>query len=98
YCFLFTSPKSAKISGRLKAIVNCHNGFELAEKDLQLRGPGDFTGVRQWGLPDLVMSSLNDLELVKQTRQAARTVLEKNLLTPALKEELKKFQTALHLE
>ena len=98
YCFLFTSPKSAKVSGRLKAIVNCHNGFELAEKDLQIRGPGDFTGVRQWGLPDLVMSSLNDLELVKQTRQAARTVLEKNLLTPALKEELKKFQTALHLE
>ena len=98
YCFIATSHKNAKVSGRLKAIVKCHNGFELAEKDLKLRGPGDFTGVRQWGLPDLVMASLNDLELVKQTRQAAKTILEKNFLTPPIKKELKKFQTALHLE
>ena len=98
YCFISNSPKNAKISGRLKAIVNCHNGFELAEKDLKLRGPGDFTGVRQSGLPDLVMASLNDLELVKETRQAARITLEKNLLTPATEKELKKFQATIHLE
>lgn len=98
YCFLFTSPNSAATSGRLKAIVKCHDGFELAEKDLQIRGPGDFTGIRQWGLPDLVMASLNDLNLVKETRQAAQTALEKNLLTAALKRELEKFQTTIHLE
>jgi len=98
YCFLFTTPNSVKISSRLKAIVNCHDGFELAEKDLKLRGPGDFTGIQQWGLPNLVMASLNDLDLVKETRQAAKTILEKNLLTIALKKEFKKFQTAVHLE
>lgn len=98
YCFLFTTQNGAKVSSRLKAIVNCHDGFELAEKDLKLRGPGDFTGVQQWGLPNLVMASLNDLNLVKETRQAAKTILEKNLSTVALKKEFKKFQTAVHLE
>ncbi len=98
YCFLCATSGNAKNNSRLKAILNCHDGFKLAEEDLKIRGPGDFTGVRQWGMPDLVMASLNDLELIKKTRQAAKIILEKNFLNPAVKKELQKFQAAVHLE
>jgi len=69
---------------RLRALVTCENGFELAEKDLAIRGPGDFSGTRQWGIPDIVMVSLKDLNFVQRTRQAAKEVLEKD-------PELKKY-------
>ena len=98
YCFLFTDSTAKKTHQRLKAVLTCQNGFELAEKDLKIRGPGDFTGIRQWGLPSLTMASLNDLDLIKKTRQAATMVLENNLFNPALKEKLKTFQKVIHLE
>jgi ATP-dependent DNA helicase RecG len=98
YCFLFTDSTAKKTHQRLKAVLTCRNGFELAEKDLKIRGPGDFTGIRQWGLPDLIMASLNDLELIQKTRQAAQQVLEKNLLNSALEEKLNNFQKVIHLE
>lgn len=98
YCFLFTESNAKKTRQRLKALLECQNGFELAEKDLQIRGPGDFTGARQWGLPDLTMASLNDVALIKQARQAAARVLSDNLSSPALKEKLKSFQNIVHLE
>ncbi len=46
YCFLFTDQEGIIFNRRLKALVDCDNGFELAEKDLEIRGPGDFTGQR----------------------------------------------------
>jgi ATP-dependent DNA helicase RecG len=98
YCFLFTDSTAKKTHQRLKALLTCQNGFELAEKDLKIRGPGDFTGTRQWGLPDLTMASLDDLELIQQTRQAAKKVLENNLFNPILEEKLKEFQKIVHLE
>lgn len=98
YCFLFTESAAKKTRQRLKALLECQNGFELAEKDLQIRGPGDFSGARQWGLPDLTMASLNDVALIKQARQAAAKILSDNLSSPALKEKLKSFQNIIHLE
>ena len=80
-CFLVPSEDSAG-SERLKALVKSDDGFELAEKDLRLRGPGEFFGVKQSGMPDLTMAALADLELVKAARAEARTLLKND---PTLK-------------
>ena len=99
YCFLFTTSGSG--NARLKALVTSKNGFELAEKDLQIRGPGEFYGTRQWGLPDLSMASLADTVLVKSVRQQAQKLISEDPQLknyPLLKEKLKEFQTTLHLE
>ena len=101
YCFLFTDSPSKKTHQRLKALVTSESGFDLAEKDLEIRGPGDFSGHRQWGLPDLAMASLNNLALVEKTREAAKEIIKEdpNLKKyPALREKLKSFHQRLHLE
>jgi len=98
YCFLFTDSNNKKTNQRLKAMITAKNGFELAEKDLKIRGAGDFIGTRQWGLPDLAMASLNNLELIKKARQAAKIVLEKNLITPEIELKLERFNKDIHLE
>ena len=79
-------------------MLTAKDGFELAEKDLKIRGAGDFIGTRQWGLPDLAMASLNNLELIKKTRQAARIVLKNNLINKNLELKLKNINKDVHLE
>jgi len=101
YCLLFTEMSSKTINARLRALVSCENGFELAEKDLAIRGPGDFSGIRQWGIPDLAMASLKDISVVEKTRENAKEILAedpelKNY--PLLKERLKEFSQRIHLE
>ncbi|MDP3990866.1 MAG: ATP-dependent DNA helicase RecG [Candidatus Nealsonbacteria bacterium] len=101
YCFLFTDSPSRKTNQRLKALITCDNGFELAEKDLQIRGPGDFSGQRQWGIPDIAMASLKDMSLIEKTRTAAKQLLEEDPKLkkyPALQDKLKVFQERIHLE
>jgi ATP-dependent DNA helicase RecG len=101
YCLLFTDSSSQKTRQRLRALVTSENGFALAEKDMELRGPGDFAGARQWGIPDLMMESLKDLKLVETTRQAAKELLQKDPYLknyPALKDKLKEFRERVHLE
>ena len=101
YCFLFVENPTKKTKARLKALLECENGFELAEKDLEIRGPGELFGIRQSGLPDLAMSSLANLALVEQTRKEANSLLDKD---PTLKnylllrKKLKQFQTVIHFE
>jgi ATP-dependent DNA helicase RecG len=98
YCFLFSEFIR---NPRLKAMVISNDGFELAEKDLRLRGPGDLTGQRQWGIPDFVMSSLKDIELVQKTREAAKGILQKDpelKKYPLLKQRAEEFGTKIHLE
>jgi len=101
YCFLSTESKSQKTKTRLKALVNSEDGFALSEKDLKIRGPGDFAGVRQWGIPDLMMDSLKDISLVEKTRELAKEILEKDpdlKKFPLLKEKLNRFGKNIHLE
>ncbi len=100
-CFLFTDSPSAKTSRRLKAVSTAQNGFELAEKDLEIRGPGDFIGVRQSGLPDLAMASLSDSELIEQTRRSAKEILIKDVNLkkyPLLAQKLVEFEKRVHFE
>jgi ATP-dependent DNA helicase RecG len=63
---------------RLRAIEETNDGFELAEKDLELRGPGDFFGIRQSGLPELKLASLGDTPLLEKARQEAKALFEED--------------------
>jgi ATP-dependent DNA helicase RecG len=101
YCFLFTDSPAKKTKARLKALITSKNSFELAEKDLKIRGPGDFFGSRQWGIPDVAMNSLRDIFLVEKTRQAAKEILEEDpqfKKYPLLEERINNFQQRVHLE
>jgi len=101
YCFLLTDFYSQTINKRLRALIKCENGFELAEKDLSIRGPGDFSGQRQWGIPDIAMAALKDISLVEETRKDAKEILEKDpefkKYLP-LKVRLEEFKKRIHLE
>ena len=82
-------------------MVDCDNGFELAEKDLEIRGPGSLYGTQQWGVPDMAMQGLSNIFLVEKTRTAAKEILEKDPELkeyPALKERLKEFEKRIHFE
>lgn len=101
YCFLLTDSASGKTNERLKEIELAQNGFDLAERDLELRGPGDFIGVRQSGLPDLAMASLSDLKLIEETREAAKDLLRRDpqmLKFPLLLKRLEEFKSKMHFE
>jgi len=101
FCFLFTGSPEIKTTRRLQAILKSENGFELAEKDLEIRGPGEVFGSRQWGIPDLIMSSLTDVSLVEKTRFWAKKILQKDPQLkkyPALSERIKEFGKTIHLE
>ncbi len=101
YCFLFTDSTGEATQRRLKAILEAKNGFELAERDLKFRGPGEFLGRSQTGLPDLAMSGLQDFNLIKDSREAAIKIIrfDQNLKRyPALRSKLELFQKQLHRE
>lgn len=73
YCVLITDSVSALTKERMKAITATNDGFALAESDLRLRGPGDFFGTRQHGLPPLTIANLyRDGDILKEAQAAAR--------------------------
>ncbi len=78
YCLLQTELNAADITARLKAVEASTDGFVLAEKDLQLRGPGQFFGTRQSGLPDLHMTNVTDARLIDLTRREAEKLLARD--------------------
>ena len=101
YCFLFTDSEASKTPKRLSALLHCEDGFALAEKDLEIRGPGSLYGIQQWGMPDLAMENLKNVSLVEKTREVAKELLEKDpelIKYPLLKDRLIKFQKRIHLE
>ena len=99
YCFLFTTEGGA--TRRLQAMEKTNDGFQLAEMDLKIRGPGEFTGTQQSGIPDLAMASLTDIDLIKQAREEAKSILAQDLpLTnhPLLATRLARLQRVVHFE
>ena len=72
YCILTSQAKNSDTRQRMKAFCSTTDGFKIAEEDLRLRGPGDFFGSRQSGLPAFRVASLScDLQTLKQAQQAS---------------------------
>ncbi len=72
YCILSSSTRSADTKARLDIMTQTNDGFVIAEKDLQLRGPGEFLGTRQSGLPDMIIADIvNDAKILEQARYEA---------------------------
>jgi ATP-dependent DNA helicase RecG len=82
YCMLMTENPSDIAKLRLDIIETTQDGFKLADEDLKLRGPGEFFGTRQSGLPDLRMAKLSDTSLLELARSESIKLMETD---PALK-------------
>jgi ATP-dependent DNA helicase RecG len=76
YCLLFTDIRSPKVVQRLAALQKTISGFELAEFDLQMRGPGEIFGIKQHGFPELKIATWQDSELIKSARTLAQKAID----------------------
>ena len=101
YCILVAGDRSKKTQARLGVIEKHSDGFVIAEKDLELRGPGELRGTRQSGMPDLVLGDLaQDGEIIERSRDLAKRMLEADPKLEAvwairLREELKRRSRAV---
>jgi ATP-dependent DNA helicase RecG len=77
-CLLLADSFSFEAGQRLQAIVNTTDGFKLAEVDLEMRGPGEFLGTRQSGLPDLKVARLSDLPTLELARKSAASTIARD--------------------
>ena len=79
YCVLMTSTKNPDSRARLKVLASTTDGFKIAEEDLKLRGPGDFFGARQHGLPQLKVADFaSDMLLLHEAQEAAQRLVERD--------------------
>ena len=79
YCFLIAKPKTDGAKKRLKAMVDTHDGFKIAEYDLSIRGPGDMLGTKQAGLPEFKLADLiKDEKILLAAREAAFDLVRRN--------------------
>ena len=89
YCVLSSSTKSQETRARLDIMTQTNDGFVIAEKDLQIRGPGEFLGTRQSGLPDMIIADVvNDAKILELARSEAIDFVRNNNIDdyPLLKE------------
>ena len=79
YCILVSDNKNEETRERLKVMTKTADGFKIAEEDLRLRGPGDFFGVRQHGLPGLKIADIGcDTKLLQEAQEAAEALLKQD--------------------
>jgi ATP-dependent DNA helicase RecG len=78
YCILLAEDASEDAAERLRAVERTNDGFELAEKDLEMRGPGEFLGTRQSGFPEFPMATFTDTRLLHEVREVAARLLEQD--------------------
>lgn len=101
YCYCFADTKNKKSIERLKALKTAKNGFELSELDLSLRGAGELSGKKQWGISDLGMEAIKNIKMVEAARKEARNLLLEDFAlsnSPAIKERLLLGKTEVHFE
>lgn len=80
FCFLIGDPKNDESRKRLRILTKTNDGFQIAEEDLKLRGPGDFMGTRQSGLPLFRMAEFpRDFQIMVRAREAAAQIVKEDL-------------------
>jgi len=101
YCYLLPDDTSPQAEARLKLLEQTQNGFELAEKDLQLRGAGNVFGSAQSGFPDFKLATPADVDLMKKARDHAARLLETDPQLesyPLLRQQIDLTFESVHLE
>ncbi len=78
YCILVADNAQGVAFDRMQIIQDTHDGFRLAEADLEIRGPGEFLGTRQSGMPDLRMARLSDMATLSLAREQARALFDRD--------------------
>ncbi len=101
HCFLFANIQTEKTRRRLKALETANDGFELAEKDLEIRGPGAMVGARQSGMADIAMEALENIDLVEAAGSAASDIIQKDpdlKKHPKIRERTTRLEKSAHFE
>ena len=100
YCVLIASPKTETGIERMTIMTQTTDGFELSERDLEMRGPGDFFGVKQSGLPDfLVANVVEDYRMLEVARDEAAELIQSGQFFEQQYSHLREFikQNLLHI-
>jgi len=106
YCYLLTSSASGKKTSdktidRLKALQTAKNGFELSELDLKLRGAGELSGFKQWGVSDIGMEAIKNIKMVEAARLEAKAIVETDIALrnyPTLAKKISEKNIETHFE
>jgi ATP-dependent DNA helicase RecG len=101
YCYVFADAKTQKTIDRLNALKTAKNGFELSELDLTLRGAGELSGAKQWGITDLGMEAIKNIKMVEAARNEAIAIIQKDRELsnyPTLKQKVKAKNQNVHFE
>jgi ATP-dependent DNA helicase RecG len=102
HCFLISASKSDATRQRLQIMEQTNDGFVIAEKDLEIRGPGEFLGTRQSGLPDLFLADLTkDVKVLEEARHEAIALLNQDPsldTVPLLRDQIKLRLSALEMD
>lgn len=107
YCIMFNDSSSEVARERMKVMTETSDGFIISEKDLELRGPGDFFGTRQHGIPELKIANLyKDMDILKNAQEAAEALIrddrtlkeqENRLLRRAISEKFSGIMDAISM-
>ncbi len=101
HCYIFSDSKTKTSVDRLKALAGAKNGFELAEIDLELRGAGLLGGKKQWGVSDVGMEAIKNINLVEAARNEATALIEKDPelgAFPHIKKIMDRNEVEVHFE
>lgn len=99
HCFLFSSSATEKTRARFHALINAKDSFDLAQKDLEIRGPGDVFGTDQSGFLDFKLAQITDIEIIQNAKKCAEEIMGLPLAQyPELEKKLQESSQSVHLE
>ena len=89
YCIMFAHANNDITKKRMKTMCSSNDGFYISEQDLKLRGPGDFFGTRQHGLPEMRVANLfSDVNLLEKAQATAKKIINSEIILNSEEEEL----------
>ena len=99
YCIMIAHGNSELTRKRMETLCKSNDGFYISEQDLKLRGPGDYFGTRQHGLPEMKIANLfTDAEILKDAQNAAKDILDKKVIVSAAEDDVLEQKAAAFLK